>query len=65
MTGINGISKKYMNMEKSQEKKEKTKWEIEGRYYSPDEMKWYYTDFSDMISYSEDELELAEEHGTR
>ena len=39
---------------------EKTKWEIEGRYYSPDEMKWYYSDFSDMISYSEDELELVE-----
>ena len=40
---------------------EKTKWEIEGRYYSPDEMKWYYSDFGDMISYSEDELELVEE----
>ena len=44
---------------------EKTKWKIEGRYYSPDEMKWYYSDFGDMISYSEDELELAEEHGAR
>ena len=40
---------------------EKTKWKIEGRYYSPDEMKWYYSDFGDMISYSEDELELVEE----
>ena len=40
---------------------EKTKWEIEGRYYSPDEMKWYYTDFGDMIDHSEDELELVEE----
>ena len=40
---------------------EKTKWTIEGRYYSPDEMKWYYSDFGDMISYSEDELELVEE----
>ena len=40
---------------------EKTKWEIEGRYYSPDEMKWYYSDFSDMIDHSEDELELVEE----
>ena len=39
---------------------EKTKWEIEGRYYSPDEMKWYYNDFGDMINYSEDELELVE-----
>ena len=39
---------------------EKTKWEIEGRYYSPDEMKWYYSDFGDMISYSEDELLLVE-----
>ena len=39
---------------------EKTKWEIEGRYYSPDEMKWYYTDFGDMIDHSEDELELVE-----
>ena len=39
---------------------EKTKWKIEGRYYSPDEMKWYYSDFGDMISYSEDELELVE-----
>ena len=39
---------------------EKTKWEIEGRYYSPDEMKWYYSDFSDMIDHSEDELLLVE-----
>ena len=39
---------------------EKTKWEIEGRYYSPDEMKWYYSDFGDMIDHSEDELELVE-----
>jgi len=39
---------------------EKTKWEIEGRYYSPDEMKWYYNDFGDMINYSEDELELVD-----
>ena len=39
---------------------EKTKWKIEGRYYSPDEMKWYYSDFGDMISYSEDELLLVE-----
>ena len=40
---------------------EKTKWEIEGRYYSPDEMKWYYTDFGDMIDHSEDELESVED----
>lgn len=39
---------------------DKTKWEIEGRYYSPDEEKWYYTDFTDVIDYSESELELAE-----
>ena len=39
---------------------EKTKWEIEGRYYSPDVMKWYYNDFGDMINYSEDELELVD-----
>ena len=39
---------------------EKTKWDIEGRYYSQVEMKWYYTDFGDMIDHSEDELELVE-----
>lgn len=36
------------------------KWEIEGRYYSPDEEKWYYTDFTDVIDYSESELVLVE-----
>lgn len=39
---------------------DKVKYEIEGRYYSPDEMKWYYTDFGDMIDHSEDELELVD-----